>query len=302
MFLGREATQRHRPRRDRRWRRRAAETLAGPVGAHREVGAPAASPACPAASARPSRSPGRCSGTPSSSSSTSRPPRSASRRPSRCSTSSAGSPTTASAVVLISHNMNDVFAGRRPIAVLYLGQMAAQVPAKDVTHGQVVELITGRAQRRPRPRPSDRDARPVSMTTHRRAADSAHRRRGDSTAARQARPRRARSATTSTRVRGGDMGSLPAVLGLVVLVVVFAVARAETFLTAAQHRQPAHPGRRRHRVIAMGLVFVLLLGEIDLSAGFTAGTCGGDHGACCSPSSDWRLAGRRSVGAGRPAP
>ena len=28
------------------------------------------------------------------------------------------------------------------IAVLYLGQMAAQVPAKDVTHGQVVELIT----------------------------------------------------------------------------------------------------------------------------------------------------------------
>ncbi|GGP40359.1 ATP-binding cassette domain-containing protein [Saccharothrix coeruleofusca] len=45
-------------------------------------------------------------------------------------------------VVLISHNMNDVFEVADRIACLYLGRMAAEVPTKDVTHGQVVELIT----------------------------------------------------------------------------------------------------------------------------------------------------------------
>jgi D-xylose transport system ATP-binding protein len=47
------------------------------------------------------------------------------------------------AVVLISHNMNDVFAVSDQIAALYLGRMAAQVPTTEVTHSQVVELITG---------------------------------------------------------------------------------------------------------------------------------------------------------------
>ncbi|GIG61188.1 sugar ABC transporter ATP-binding protein [Longispora fulva] len=46
------------------------------------------------------------------------------------------------AVVLISHNMNDVFAVADRIAALYLGRMAAQVKASDVTHSQVVQLIT----------------------------------------------------------------------------------------------------------------------------------------------------------------
>ena len=46
------------------------------------------------------------------------------------------------AVILITHNMNDVFQVADNIACLYLGQMAAQVNAKEVSHGQVVELIT----------------------------------------------------------------------------------------------------------------------------------------------------------------
>ncbi|ACU35455.1 sugar ABC transporter ATP-binding protein [Actinosynnema pretiosum subsp. pretiosum] len=45
-------------------------------------------------------------------------------------------------VVLISHNMNDVFEVADRIACLYLGRMAAEVSTKEVTHGQVVELIT----------------------------------------------------------------------------------------------------------------------------------------------------------------
>ena len=45
-------------------------------------------------------------------------------------------------VVLISHNMNDVFEVADRITALYLGRVAADVATKDVTHGQIVELIT----------------------------------------------------------------------------------------------------------------------------------------------------------------
>ena len=46
------------------------------------------------------------------------------------------------AVILISHNLNDVFEVADNIAVLYLGKMAAQVRRADVRSNQVVELIT----------------------------------------------------------------------------------------------------------------------------------------------------------------
>ncbi|HEV2346831.1 MAG TPA: ATP-binding cassette domain-containing protein [Actinocrinis sp.] len=46
------------------------------------------------------------------------------------------------AVILISHNMNDVLQVSDRIAALYLGQMAALVKRSDVTHTQIVELIT----------------------------------------------------------------------------------------------------------------------------------------------------------------
>jgi D-xylose transport system ATP-binding protein len=46
------------------------------------------------------------------------------------------------AVILVSHNMNDVLKVADSIAVLYLGRMAAQVRRADVTHTQIVELIT----------------------------------------------------------------------------------------------------------------------------------------------------------------
>jgi D-xylose transport system ATP-binding protein len=46
------------------------------------------------------------------------------------------------AVVLISHNMNEVLQVADSIAVLYLGQMAAQVSRAEVNQKQLVELIT----------------------------------------------------------------------------------------------------------------------------------------------------------------
>ncbi|QGN46880.1 sugar ABC transporter permease [Micromonospora sp. WMMD558] len=73
------------------------------------------------------------------------------------------------------------------------------------------------------------------------------------------------------RVRGGDLGSLPAVTGLVVLCVVFAIVRP-VFLSAGNFANLFTQGAAV-TAIAMGLIFVLLLGEIDLSAGFASGVC-----------------------------
>jgi D-xylose transport system permease protein len=74
-----------------------------------------------------------------------------------------------------------------------------------------------------------------------------------------------------TKVRGGDVGSLPAILGLLVLVVVFSVLRPGTFTNAFNFANLINQSAAI-TVLAMGLVFVLLLGEIDLSAGYTGGT------------------------------
>jgi D-xylose transport system permease protein len=74
------------------------------------------------------------------------------------------------------------------------------------------------------------------------------------------------------RVRGGDLGSLPAVLGLVVLCIIFAVT-TDTFTSNLNIANLFNQGAQGI-FIAMGLVFVLLLGEIDLSAGFASGLAG----------------------------
>lgn len=72
------------------------------------------------------------------------------------------------------------------------------------------------------------------------------------------------------RIKGGDLGALPAMIGAVVLVIVFGVMEPDSFLTEQNFANLLNQGAAI-MVLAMGLVFVLLLGEIDLSAGFTAG-------------------------------
>jgi D-xylose transport system permease protein len=71
------------------------------------------------------------------------------------------------------------------------------------------------------------------------------------------------------RVRGGDMGSLPAILGVIVLFVVFGLAN-DRFISALNLANLVTQAGSIC-VLAMGLVFVLLLGDIDLSAGVAGG-------------------------------
>ncbi len=75
--------------------------------------------------------------------------------------------------------------------------------------------------------------------------------------------------TFGTRVRSGDLGSLPVIVGLAVIWVVFSLINPN-FLSSANMvnltLQMAAIG-----TIAVGIVLVLLLGEIDLSVGSMAG-------------------------------
>ena len=79
------------------------------------------------------------------------------------------------------------------------------------------------------------------------------------------------------------------------LVVVFSVLRPDTFTNAFNFANLIIQGAPVI-VIAMGLVFVLLLGEIDLSAGFTAGVAGAVMGvAVTNHGWPWWLGVHRSA-------
>ena len=76
-----------------------------------------------------------------------------------------------------------------------------------------------------------------------------------------------------TKLRSGEPGALPSVLGLVVLAALFSVVSSR-FLTL--NNIGNLPGQGAYiAIIGLGLVFVLLLGEIDLSAATAGGICAG---------------------------
>ncbi len=71
------------------------------------------------------------------------------------------------------------------------------------------------------------------------------------------------------KLRSGDMGALPAVAGLIVLTILFTTL-SPFFLTERNFANLLTQAATLV-MLAMALVFVLLLGEIDLSAGVTSG-------------------------------
>lgn len=74
------------------------------------------------------------------------------------------------------------------------------------------------------------------------------------------------------RVRSGDSGVLPVIAGLIIISTIFEVRNGH-FLTAQNLVNLLQQGSI-YMVMAMGIVFVLLLGEIDLSVGYV-GLLGG---------------------------
>src|SRR4051795_4089125 len=75
-----------------------------------------------------------------------------------------------------------------------------------------------------------------------------------------------------TDVKGGELGSLPIVVGLILIAIVFQTQN-DRFLTASNFANLIVQ-TAPYAVIAMGVTFALLLGEIDLSIGFVSGVGG----------------------------
>ena len=73
-------------------------------------------------------------------------------------------------------------------------------------------------------------------------------------------------------VRGGDLGVLPIIVGIIVIGIYFQT-RNSNFLTAGNFVNLIAQ-MSPFAVIGMGMVFVLLLGEIDLSVGYVSGMGG----------------------------
>ena len=75
-----------------------------------------------------------------------------------------------------------------------------------------------------------------------------------------------------TRVKSGDLGSLPIIFGLIAIAIIFST-QSDVFLSAPNFvnliRQSAGL-----MLIAVGVVFVLLIAEIDLSVGFVSAVVG----------------------------
>src|SRR4051794_9065286 len=74
----------------------------------------------------------------------------------------------------------------------------------------------------------------------------------------------------ATKLRGGDLGALPALLGLLALFILFTALASDTFPSLLNLANLLQQGAGQ-TIIAMGLVFVLLTGEIDLAAGTASG-------------------------------
>jgi len=90
------------------------------------------------------------------------------------------------------------------------------------------------------------------------------------------------------RIRGGDAGALPVIGGLLAISILFQSLNSN-FLTAGNLVNLLIQGAV-YMLLAMAEVWVLLLGEIDLSAGFVAGIGGVVMAELIKQGTDWPAA------------
>lgn len=191
------------------------------------------------------------------------------------------------AVIIISHNLNDVFSVADRFAVLRLGRLVASGPAVEFDPQKVVELMTlGQSARTPdqamhvpartayvgdRPKELDAlDEHPASPP-------------GPSSA--PAAGLRAFMSGQIARVLAGQSGVLPVIIGALAIAVFFQSQNAN-FLT---------PGNLVNllvqaavfMIIGMGEAFVLILAETDLSLGFVGGIAGTAVTLMVQPEVGW---------------
>ena len=90
-------------------------------------------------------------------------------------------------------------------------------------------------------------------------------------------------------LKSGDVGNLPVIIGLIAITIFF-TSKTSVFFTAVNFTNLI--GQMAGvTVIAMGVVFVLLIGEIDLSIGYVSGLAGVIVAELVKPGSSWHVPG-----------
>jgi D-xylose transport system permease protein len=87
------------------------------------------------------------------------------------------------------------------------------------------------------------------------------------------------------KVRSGDSGLLPVVIGLIVIAAAFQISNSH-FLTALNLVNLLEQGSI-FMLLALGVIFVLVIGEIDLSVGYVAGLGGIIAGKMLTGAHPW---------------
>jgi D-xylose transport system permease protein len=178
------------------------------------------------------------------------------------------------AVVMISHNLNDVFSVADRFAVLRLGRLVASGAAEKFDPQMVIELMTlGRSERTP-----DRVSKGEAEAVYNLAEEAGE----PPAAASAARAVPSPAAATGSmrdylkaqwnRIMAGQSGVLPVVIGAIAIALVFQSQNAR-FLSPGNLVNLLVQGSV-FMLIGIGEGFVLLLGEADLSLGFVAGIAG----------------------------
>ncbi len=169
------------------------------------------------------------------------------------------------AVVIISHNLHDIFETADRITVLRLGRNVGVYEREKTTQQEVVEAITAGVPTKVSGIPATAEATAVSATD----VDVVGQDRG-------AAPDEAEQTGLSGEIRrvvdnlkAGNLGVLPIVLGLIFIVIFFSF-KATNFFTAVNFNNIIIQ-MAGTTMLAFGVVFVLLLGEIDLSISYVAG-------------------------------
>jgi D-xylose transport system permease protein len=184
------------------------------------------------------------------------------------------------AVIMISHNLNDVFAVADRLAILHLGRMVGAGKASEFDAPRVVELMT--TGRSARPSPESAKLAEATIYAGELGKDAKENNNADGEAsngkpAASAHPGPVSQEQTVgayakslwSKVLAGQSGVLPVILGVVLIALIFQ-SQNPRFLSAENLVNLLVQGSV-FMLIGMGQVFVLLLGEIDLSLGFVAG-------------------------------
>ena len=162
------------------------------------------------------------------------------------------------AVVLISHNLHDVFAVAHRITVLRLGRNIAVYEREQTTQQEVVGAITAGV--------------PTKVVRHRLDPAGGCIMSSAEATTTAGVPDDGLLERIRANISGGNLGSWPVAIGLVLIVLFFSF-KAENFFTAPNFTNIITQ-MAGVTMLAYGVVFVLLIGEIDLSISYVAGVGG----------------------------